>query len=772
VAGKEHGGRTIGPGGATIIGLGAIVGGGILALAGTAFGETGPSTLLAFLLNGVIALLTALAYAEMSSAFPENGGAYAFTKKVMTVQAAFGVGWILLFASIAAGVLYALGFSAYAVEATGALCVAFDVEPPDWLTGRGFSVFLAVASIGFYTAILSRKQGGTGKAETIGKIVVFGFLILFGLWRLLLDADDAVEGKLTPFFAGGPRGLFAAMGYTFIALQGFDIIAAVAGEVRDPKRTLPRAMVGSLGVALVIYLPLLFVIMTVGVPEGGSVAEMGRARPETMMAEAVGNYLGPVGFWMVMVAALLSMLSALFANLLAASRIAFAMATDRTLPRMLSKTSESTGIPVRAVLVSALLMAAILFVVPDVSSAGAAASLIFLISFGLTHLTNIMARRRMGADFTGFRAPWFPVLQTIGVVACGGLAIFQSLAVPEAGSIATVWLLIGFALYFTRLSEQATVVDARAEALDPELVRLRGREPLVLVPVANPRRARTMVELADALAPPQVGRVVLLSVLRASDDWEGDEIPQTLLQSQEVMRAAIPEAVRRRSTMGGLTTVSNELWGAIAGMANTYHAETLLLGLSDPSPDTVRLPLERVIDEVESDVVVLGCPEGWGLDAAQRILVLVGGESVHDQLRARVLGGLLRSSPRDVTYLRVVRASTPPDECRRMERALVHTGRDETAARPAAKVVADDDVLGVITAHAEQSDLVIVGTRRTRRGRAIGDVALRIARATRGGIVLISHHAPVTAAMPSAATALAALRRRREPSASPREEGG
>ncbi|MDA0838506.1 MAG: amino acid permease, partial [Planctomycetota bacterium] len=102
--------------GATGVGVGAIVGGGILALAGVAYAATGPGAIVAFALNGVIAVLTALSFAEMSAAFPESGGTYTFAKKVLNVRAAFTIGWIVWFASIVAAVLYSVGFATFAVE--------------------------------------------------------------------------------------------------------------------------------------------------------------------------------------------------------------------------------------------------------------------------------------------------------------------------------------------------------------------------------------------------------------------------------------------------------------------------------------------------------------------------------------------------------------------------------------------------------------------------------------------------------------------------------
>jgi amino acid transporter len=100
------------------------------------------------------------------------------------------------------------------------------------------------------------------------------------------------------------------MGYTSTALQGFDLTAAVGGEVREPAKTVPKAMVLSLGIALAIYLPLLFTIATVGTPEGQTIAAAAAANPEGIVAIAAQQNLGPGGYWLVIIAAVLSMFSA------------------------------------------------------------------------------------------------------------------------------------------------------------------------------------------------------------------------------------------------------------------------------------------------------------------------------------------------------------------------------------------------------------------------------------------------------------------------------
>ena len=132
--------------GATAVGVGAIVGGGILALAGVAFATTGAGAIAAFALNGVIAVVTALSFAEMSSRFPQSGGSYVFAKKVLSVRAAFAVGWVVWTASVAAAALYALGFATFAVFSADHLWRAFLGDPPVWLAHPRLVTFLAAAA--------------------------------------------------------------------------------------------------------------------------------------------------------------------------------------------------------------------------------------------------------------------------------------------------------------------------------------------------------------------------------------------------------------------------------------------------------------------------------------------------------------------------------------------------------------------------------------------------------------------------------------------------
>lgn len=718
---------------AVAIGVGAIVGGGILVLAGVAFTATGPGAIVAFALNGVIALLTALSFAEMSTAFPESGGAYIFAKKVLSVRAAFVTGWILWFAYIVAGSLYALGFASYAVEfAVG----AWPGTAPTWLDQRRTHLLVAVIATSAYAISLIRKPTGGAEWATWGKLVLFGVLIAAGIWGAARRPFHEIGEAFSPFFSSGGLGLIKAMGFTFIALQGFEIIAAVAGEVANPERALPRAMLASLGIALVVYLPLLFVVVAAGTAPGEKIAEVARAAPATIMATAVKRYLGAAGYWMVVVAALMATLSALHANILAASRVALTMARDRTLPPVLATLHGTRGTPAVAIYTSALALVAFLFMLPDLSAAGAAASLIFLLSFALAHGTSLLARVRTPVwPPRAFRSPWFPAVPVVGGVACAALAIFQAGAVPAAGAVTAIWLGLGVVLYLGLFSPRAQRMDAWAEARDPKLVGLRGRAPLVLVPVANPDQAPALAAVATALAPPGMGKVLLFSSVDATKKGEN---AHGIDAAQYVLRRAVDACLEFGHRPEALLTVAPEPWSEISRIAREHRCEGLLLGHPDLDEKKL-LRLENVMNNVDCDVALFKAPPNWRLADVKTILVPAGGRSRHQELRARLLGSLGRETAPEIRWLQVLPCNASAAAEAQARRTLLALAEDTSVGAPQTLIERDDDFARVIIEHSKHADLLVLGLHRTGTGRrAFGKLIPSIAMRAHCATIVIS----------------------------------
>jgi amino acid transporter/nucleotide-binding universal stress UspA family protein len=729
--------RHIGLGSATGIGVGAIVGGGILALAGVAFATTGPAALLAFALNGVIALLTALSLGEMASKFPESGGTYAFSRKVLSIEAAFAVGWIVWFASIVAAMLYAVGFGYFSVLLLRECIDTLGYALPRSVMDQRLVPWIAILAVLTLAVGLVLKSGGGGSWANAGKVLVFGILILGGLWSVARQPLSTTQASLQPFFSSGAVGLFEAMGFSFIALQGFDLIAAVGGEIRNPARNIPRAMVFSLVIALLIYLPLLFVITTVGVSDGQGIADAAAENPEGIVAIAARNYLGPVGYGFVLVAAVLSMFTALQANLFAASRIALAMSRDHTLPSVMSRLSPRRHTPIHAITVTAGLISILVIALPDVAAAGAAASLIFLITFAMAHWLAVLVRRRSVSQ-PPFQSPLYPAVPLIGGTACVALAVFQGLVVPSAGTIAVVWLSIGGILFLTLFARRARLKDVSSMAANPELLRLRGNSPLVLVPIANPRNAEAMISLANTLVPAAAGRVLLQTVVVAPSSWDPDADPAPADQSQAVLRELIRASSKLKVPVETLTTVSPDPMPEIARVAKLHRCESVLLGLSKIDSDQADSPLETLLGKLESDVVVLRASGSWSLSETQRILVLVAGRGGHDHLLARLLASFSRQQKCIVTFMRVLPAAVDATEFRRAKRDLNRMAHDNVFGTSEQIVIKSDDPVEVISAAAE-GQLVILGVQRIGpRRKLFGQFTRKIANQTDSPLIVIS----------------------------------
>ncbi|KAB2826691.1 MAG: amino acid permease, partial [Candidatus Dadabacteria bacterium] len=377
-----------------------------------------------------------------------------------------------------------LGAGHFIVLLLQAILEIFPVTSGVKIAGEWGSAGIAILAIVIYSASLIKKPGGGGAFANIGKIAVFSILILGGVWALSKESGASIGGDFSPFLPFGPLGVIQAIGYTFITIHGFELIAAVGGEVKNPEKTIPRAMVISILIALAIYIPLIFIVTVTATGTGESITALSSKDPEAVVAIAAETYLGKTGYWLVVAAGILSMLSALHANILASSRVAQSMARDRTLPRSLGKIDEKRGTPAIAIIATAAIIVTTLLVIPDISSAGAAASLIILLAFALTQGLAILARKRIARVSDTFRIPFFPYLPVIGIAACLCVAVFEGIKVPVAGIITVVWLAVGGCLYVILFGRSARIFDASSEGFDPELVRLRGRSPLVLVPIA------------------------------------------------------------------------------------------------------------------------------------------------------------------------------------------------------------------------------------------------------------------------------------------------
>lgn len=730
--------KKMGLAGAVALGIGAMVGGGILALAGVAFSVTGASAILAFLLNGVLAIIVAMSFAEMASRNPQNGGIYTYAKRALSVQLAFGVGWVVWLASIMASVFYALGFGVFASFTLQQLPF---ITSTALITGSWDALLIAMAAVGVYTIKLSLNTVVESKNINIVKVIVFGILIAGGLAALPGKPLPELTAHLRPFFADGFGGLAAAMGYTFVAMQGFVLVAYAAGDIREPGKNIPKALFYTIGIGLAIYLPLLAVVLLAGIPAEQSLASVSAAYPETLVAVAAEHYLGQFGLWLVLIAGLLSMLTALQANLFAASRVANSMAADRTMLPQVSRLHSRYGTPVRAIHLTALLVVLFMLVLPTVASAAAASSLIFLLSFALAQFILILIRKRSPKQSAeAFSVPYFPALPVFGIMATLSLALFQSAVVPSAGVITLIWLFAGSLLFIAFFLKHALVADVSEEARNPEIIRLRGNSPLLLLPISNPANVISKVFLAQALSPPSVGRTLVLNIVKPS--LKPHLTQQRIEATRDVIFEGLQASMEASVQADTLITVAKDPWKEIERVARTHRCQTLLLGPGDFSDEKTTQKLENLITQVPCDVVVLRQPyTGWKISEARKVLIPVAGFDKHDLLRARITASLWRNFRPEITFMQILPENATNAEIRKQRRLIQKFGEEIIPTGFKSSVILSNNVRQTLIQETARHNLMIMGLGRLMPGdKAFGPIPMEIIQHTQTAVIFISHN--------------------------------
>src|SRR5215211_5444494 len=244
-----------------MIGIAGMIGGSIFVLTGPAIGLAGSSVILAFILNAIITLFTAMGYAELGSAMPEAGGGYLWVREGLRRPNAFISGWMAWLAHIIAGSLYTVGFGSFFVslfQMTNILPLEslFGIIPLDKLT--------AVVVVAVFTFINIKGTSETGRVGTIITVVQIAAIIsiiIVGFWVMSTSNPNSNnwQSNFADFLPMGFAGLVAAMGLTFIAFEGYEIIVQTGEEIKNPKRNIPRAIFISLALVVIMYCLIAFV---------------------------------------------------------------------------------------------------------------------------------------------------------------------------------------------------------------------------------------------------------------------------------------------------------------------------------------------------------------------------------------------------------------------------------------------------------------------------------------------------------------------------------
>ncbi|WP_066413456.1 APC family permease [Halorubrum aethiopicum] len=468
---------------ATMIGMGAMIGAGIFVLTGLAADIAGPAAILVFMFNGVVTAFTGLSYAELAASIPKSGGGYAFVRETFDDLPSFLMGWMLWFAYMIAGGLYALGFAPNFLEllhvygltaAPGEVgAVAVPVVP----VSIPASVGLALAAVGLLVTVNAVSTAASGSAETLFTAVKVAILVVFVAFGFL-SAGGGGETSFTfqqfdPLFPEGTSAfsILPAMGLTFIAFEGYDLITTVTEEVENPRENIPRAIFYSLGATVVVYA--LVVVVAIGTLGAEGLAAAGEAG----IAEAATSFM-PTGLpiirnggALIVFGAVFSTLTALNAVVIASSRVAFSMGREGQLLPRIGRIHHRYGTPFLAILLSAVVMLG--SVVLPTESAGNVSSLFFLLSFVVVNAAVIKLRRERPDMRRPYEMPYYPIPAVLGIalnlLLTGVLVVYLVRTDPLALALSVGWILAGALAYYA--------LRARGEGSTPERRGASDAEP-------------------------------------------------------------------------------------------------------------------------------------------------------------------------------------------------------------------------------------------------------------------------------------------------------
>jgi amino acid transporter len=432
------------------IAAGAMISSGIFILPGLAFSHAGPSVVIAYFFAGILALIGVLSVVELSTAMPKAGGDYYFVTR--------SLGPVI---GTVSGLL-----SWFALSLKTAFAIFGIAEVTYLLTGVPVFVVAAVACAVF----VALNIVGVASAAKLEVYLVLGLLALMVLY--VLAGVGKVRGEnFTPFAPEGVNAIFSTAGFVFVSFGGLLNIATVAEEVKHPKRNIPIGLIAAVATITVLYALLL--VVTVGVLPAEQLSNS-----FSPLADTARQLVGPAGYALLTLAAILAFVTTANAGIMSASRYPLALGRDRLVPSPVARVHKKRGTPVVSIVVTGVVIVASLLL--DLELLVKAASTVVLTSYVLSNVAVMVIRRSKLVNYQpSFRVPLCPWLPLIGIVLFVFLIVDMGLAAVEISFALVAAALLTYLFYgrkhakmeyaLLHLLERVTARQLTDDTLESEL---------------------------------------------------------------------------------------------------------------------------------------------------------------------------------------------------------------------------------------------------------------------------------------------------------------
>ncbi len=402
--------------------INGVIGAGIFGLPSRVYSLIGTYSLIAFVACALVVALIILCFAEVSSRFSETGGPYLYAREAYQPAVAFEIGWLIWLARV----------TAFAANCNLLInYLSFFWAPATTTVCRASIIVLVVAALAIINVLGIRQAAIVSNAFTVGKLIALIIFIAAGLFFLNPQAFEFGPAPATGSFSESVLLLV-------YAFTGFEMATIPAGEVRDPQRNLPRALIIAIFVVAIIYI--LVQVVCVGTLPG-------LAQSQKPLADAAAHFMGTAGAAIISAGAVISITGNLNILLLSASRLPFAMAEQKQLPQLIGSIHTRFFTPYISILLTAALM---LFLTLKSSFVQALtiSTLARLVTYGATCLALPLFRHRRETPAPAFRLPGGTVIAILSLLLIVWLLAHSTLQEAQATAIAAgVGLLIYFAYW-------------------------------------------------------------------------------------------------------------------------------------------------------------------------------------------------------------------------------------------------------------------------------------------------------------------------------------
>jgi APA family basic amino acid/polyamine antiporter len=725
--------RDIGLIGAIAIGVGTMIAAGIFVLSGLAVSNVGAAAIVSFLIAAVVASFTAFAYAEFASLYPESGGGYMYVANVFDTDLTYIVGWSMILGYPASAAFYLASFSDWFFRF---IYPALNIPQaiPYWIAG--------IAVLGLLIAVNLKGTEETGLFQVVITSMKIALIILFLYGGLQAFNSDVVVNSLNENITHlRDIGLTSAL--VFITFFGFEAIATNAEEIEKPGRNVPRAIFISMGFVTVVY-ALVVIVIVIALNNPGflqflaDIANLSspaaaegfiKESGEVAMGRVAQYYLGDIGFYVIIVGALLSMLSAANATILAGSRVKLAMARRNHLPAQFEDLHPSLNTPYKSVLLTGglIFFYIIMFSVVFGGAPGAEEiSPLFGIHLGIEALTHfadfmllgglifvnlaiIQSRREEPDRERGFKVPAVPYVPIIAVVANFVLLVNVETTSLIIGIIAEI---IGVAFWFLVMSGQ-TVEEIERET--PTVVAERNpseREYQVVVPIANPDHVEQLMRTADDLAEVNNGEVLVMSVVTVPEQTPLEEGRQFVDDKRDVLKRAMDLAEEANVPVSGTVRIGHTVSDAILNTIDQYDSDAVLLGWGGQRSSRAEIVLGSTVDtiatEAQCDVLVEKIGSVESIDSI--LLPIAGGP--HAEFSAETARAIARSENATVHVSHIVDPDASENERSDAQNLVAETMErfDDVAVEQ--EILEGTDIAETIINKSESHDITVIGATR------------------------------------------------------------